>query len=297
MTALRPADPELDALHRRLRAEQPGPETLEQTRARLDRRADTVALPTDCEIETATIGEVAVERLTPVTAGKGRALLYFHGGGYQVGSPRSHRYLAARLADIAGCEAVVPEYRLAPEAPFPAALDDALAVYRALLAVRAPESLVIGGDSAGGGLALSLALAARSEGLAQPAGLVLLSPWVDLAHEGSTYDKAEDDTVDLDGLHQAARTYAAGADLHDPRLSPLYGELSGLAPILIQVGTAEALLSDSTRLAERAATAGVETALHAIPGLVHGFSLYFEELTSVRAAYAAAGAWMAAKFA
>lgn len=282
-------DPE--AFQAFLRANTPGQETLAETRARLDARADQISLPTDCEFYPERIGGVACERLRPVTAREGRTLLYFHGGGYQVGSPRSHRYLAARLAEAACCEAVVPDYRKAPEDPYPGAVRDALAVYRSL-----SGTVVAGGDSAGAGLAIAMALAARDAWLPQPAGLMLISPWVDLAHEGTTYGREGVDTVTLERLRRYAADYAAGNALHSPMVSPVYADLTNLPPMLIQVGSNEALLSDSTRLAERAAGAGVEVTLHAIPHLVHGFPVHFPRLASVRRALAEAGAWIGERF-
>lgn len=288
--------PDQLALYRQaIRDAKPGIENLAQTRARLDRRIETLPVPEGCMVAAVEIAGVACERLTPQTARPGRTLLYLHGGGYQVGSSRSHRFLAARLADTAGCEAVVPDYRMAPEAPFPAAVDDALAVYRALLVAQPAEGVVIGGDSAGAGLAVALALAARAAGLAQPAGLCLISPWVDLAHEGTTYDKARGDTVTLAGLRSSARSYAGGADLKDPLISPLYGDLLGLAPMRIDVGSAEALLSDSTRLAQRAAAHDVEVTLQIIPHLVHSYPAHVRLLPAVRAALDEAGDWIGAR--
>lgn len=297
MTDLPHQDIDDEAFQRYLKETDPGPETLEQRRTRLDGRAETIALPTDCEVDHAEVGGVPCERLNPVGARPNRTLIYFHGGGYSIGSPRSHRYLASRLADAAYCRAIAPDYRLAPEDPFPAAVDDAMAVYRAVLENEPASGVILGGDSAGGGLALALAISARDAGLPQPAGLLLISPWIDLAHEGSTYEEnADTDTTGLEGLTRFAVSYANGRDLHDPLISPLYGDLKGLAPMLIQVGTAEVLLTDSTRLAERAARAKVDVTLHAIPRLVHGFPLHFPLLAAVRRAYAEAAGWMNARF-
>jgi acetyl esterase/lipase len=286
------AAPELAAYRQALRDARPAIETLAQIRARLDRRAQTHPLPEGCAVAAATVGGVAAERLTPASARPGRTLLYLHGGGYQVGSPRSHRYLAARLADAAGCAAVVPDYRMAPEAPFPAAVEDALAVYRALLAEGPAARIVVGGDSAGAGLAVALALSARREGLGQPAGLLLISPWVDLAHEGQTYANEAGDTVTVAGLRLAARSYADGADLRDPLISPIHADLAGLAPMRIDVGSAEALLSDATRLAGRAAAAHVEVTLHVLPHLAHSYPAHFQISAAIRRALDEAGAWV-----
>jgi monoterpene epsilon-lactone hydrolase len=278
-----------------IKSASPGRESLAEIRARLDRRAQTHRLPDGCTVEAIEAGGVAAERLVPATARPGRTLLYLHGGGYQVGSPRSHRFAAAWLAQAGECEAIVPDYRMAPEAPYPAAVEDAVAVYRWLLSRQSPEGVVVGGDSAGAGLALALALSARARDLPQPAGLMLISPWVDLAHEGTTYAKQVGDTVSLSGLKLAAESYAHGANLRDPLISPLYADLAGLAPMRIDVGSAEALLSDSTRLAERAALADVAVSLHVLPHLVHSYPAHFLVVAAVRAALAEAGAWIGAR--
>ena len=281
---------EIAAYRRALREAKPGIETLAQTRARLDRRIETHPLPEGCAVQTVEVAGVACERLAPATARPGRTLLYLHGGGYQVGSPRSHRFLAARLAHQAGAHAVVPDYRMAPEAPFPGAVDDAFTVFRALTA--AGERVVIGGDSAGAGLALATALSARGAGVSQPAGLLLISPWADLAHQGDTYDKERDDTVTVAGLSAAARSYAGEADLRHPLISPLYADLAGLAPMRIDVGSSEALLTDSVRLARRAGAADVDVALRIIPHLAHSYAAHFQLLAPVRGALDEAGAWV-----
>jgi monoterpene epsilon-lactone hydrolase len=286
---------QLTAYRQAIRDAKPGIENLAQTRARLDRRIQTHPMPEGCAVEEVQIAGVACERLKPTTARTGRTLIYLHGGGYQVGSPRSHRFLAARLADTAACDAVVPDYRMAPEAPYPAAVDDALAVYRALLAEQPAERIVVGGDSAGAGLAVAVALAARKAGLPQPAGLLLISPWVDLAHEGTTYDKERNDTVTLAGLRAAAKSYAGQADLKDPLVSPMYGDLTGLPPMRIDVGSAEALLTDATRLAERAGAADVDVTLRIIPQLVHSYAAHVQLLSAVRDALDEAGAWIRAR--
>lgn len=278
-----------------LRQGRPQNETLAGARARLDRRVETLPMPEGVDVEPIVIGGVPGERLTPKGAERGRTLLYFHGGGYRVGSPRSHRFAAAYLAMRAGCTAVVPEYRKAPEHRFPAAIDDAFAVCGAL--TRAGEALVLAGDSAGGGLALATAVRARDAGLASPAGVLLISPWIDLAHEGSTYAaNAHLDPTDLAGLKVAAADYAGKADLRDPMISPLHADLAGLPPLMISVGADETLLSDSTRLAARAAEARLDLSLRVYPRLVHNFAAHMAVLANARLAMAEAGAWIAVRY-
>lgn len=287
------ADLDRDAFQQYLRDTAPGPESLAEVRARLDRRADVLPIPTDCEVLETTVGGVEAELLTPVGARRDRAVIYFHGGGYQVGSPKSHRYIAARLADAGAAVGVVPNYRKAPEAPFPGAVEDAVAVYQAVLQDAPSGRVVLAGDSAGAGLAVALALAAKARGLPQPAGLALVSPWVDLAHEGATYDaNAAWDTVNLAGLRKFAGDYAAGRDLKDPLVSPLYGEFDGLAPMLVQAGSLEMLLDDSLRLAARAATAHVDVTLRVYPEMVHSFTAHFPRLAGARQAMVEAGDWV-----
>lgn len=279
-----------------LRAQEGPPgETLHDARARLDRRALAIPLPDGCSVAPTDAGGVEAEGLTPASARDGRLLIFFHGGGYQVGSPAFVRHYVARLADAACAPALVPRYRLAPEHPFPAAVDDAVAVYRWALDRLPAASIAVAGNSAGGGLAVALTEAARAEGLPPPGAIYLVSPWVDLAEGGMSYGlKAESDIYcSVPGLRQGAATYLAGADPRDPRASPLFGDLSGLPPILIHVGSEEVLLSDAARLAERAALAKAPVRLEVFPEMLHDFPLFHPQLAVGRRAIAEAGAWLA----
>jgi acetyl esterase/lipase len=225
-----------------------------------------------------------------------RALIYLHGGGYTIGSPLAYREFATQLARTAGTALFAPDYRLAPEHPHPAALDDALAVYRGLLDQgREASSIVVAGDSAGGGLTLALLVAIRDAGLPLPARAVLFSPWLDLTMSGaSVASKAEaDPSLDEAGLSSAAAHYLGGLPAGTPGASPLFAELAGLPPLLIETGEAEILLSDSTRLAERAAEAGVDTSLHVWPGMPHVWGLFAAVLGEGREVIAEAGAFIA----
>jgi acetyl esterase/lipase len=198
-------------------------------------------------------------------------LLYLHGGGYFACSPLTHRSITAAYA-IRGFKIFAPDYRLAPEHPFPAAVDDALAVYKALLASGiAPETLVVGGDSAGGGLALATLLAAKAEPLPMPACALLFSPWTDLAGTGASLqtNRRRDAMLVSDKLQDGAGFYLNGADPRNPLASPLYGDLAGLPPLLIQVGDTEILLDDSTRLATAARAAGVMVDLKVWANMPH----------------------------
>ena len=292
-TPLNDLDPE--AFRAWLQSQQPGAETLAEKRARMDLRGLATPLPAGCGLAELTLGGVGSERLSPRTARAGRLMLYFHGGGYQLGSPRSIRHFAARLAEAAGVEAIVPEYRLAPEHPFPAAIEDALAAYRWALAETSHRRIVLAGDSAGGGLALGLALAARDAGLPPPAGIYAISPWTDLAEGGPSYAaKGESDIfTSVDGLRAMAAGYVTPDQARDPRASPLFGDPAGLPPLLIHVGSEEILLSDSTRLAERAALAKVAVRLEVFPDMLHAFPTFHQHLSAARRAIAEAGAWLA----
>jgi monoterpene epsilon-lactone hydrolase len=206
-----------------------------------------------------------------------RVLLFLHGGGYQFGSLLSDGELAARLGRAGGMRVLFPEYRLAPEHPFPAAIDDVLAAWRWLRTDQhvSARSLVVAGDSAGGGLTVALLVATRDAGDALPAAAVLMSPTVDLTSSGTSMtDRVDQDPISTPALlRQLASDYLAGADPETPLASPLFASLSGLPPVLIQVGTADLLLSDSERLAQAATEAGVEVRLEIGDGLPHVYQL------------------------
>jgi acetyl esterase/lipase len=208
----------------------------------------------------------------PPEVGREGAILYLHGGAYVLGSPHGCRSLASAIAAETGMRVLLLGYRLAPEHPFPAAVDDARAAYRWLLAQGlAPQQVVVAGDSAGGGLTMALLLALRDEGQPLPAAAICLSPWVDLlADGGSRVGKAKSDYVlTMADLHRSAALYLAGADARMPLASPLYGDFAGLPPLLIQVGSDEILLDDGTRLADKARAAGVDVSLEVWPGMFH----------------------------
>jgi monoterpene epsilon-lactone hydrolase len=210
-------------------------------------------------------------------ADAGRVLLFLHGGGYELGSLRSDGELAARLGRAGGMRVLFAEYRLAPEHPFPAAVDDVLAVWRWLRAGQGVSagSAALAGDSAGGGLAVALLVAARDAADALPAAAVLMSPTVDLTSSGASMtERVSQDPFSTPALlRQLAAGYLAGADPRTPLASPLFAALDGLPPLLIQVGTADLLLSDSERLATAAAKAGVDVTLEVGEGLPHVFPI------------------------
>lgn len=230
------------------------------------------------------------------TAGARRTVIHFHGGGYCVGSAREALSWAGHLSAAVQCPVVLPEYRLAPEHPHPAALEDARAVVTALAAEAGPGSIVLSGDSAGGGLALALALSMRDEGQALPAGCILLSPWLDLGRDrrADPVLVRRDVLLDPGWLDACARAYAAPAAWGDAAVSPLRAEHAGLPPLLIQAATAELLAPDADRLATSATAAGVDVTYTRWPGLWHDFVLQPGLLSAADSAVAQA-AWFAAR--
>lgn len=198
-------------------------------------------------------------------------LLYLHGGGYVSGSPRTHRRLIGEIARAAGVRVLAPDYRLGPEFAFPAAVEDAWSVYWWLLEQGVnPSRLVIAGDSAGGGLTVALLLALREAGMPLPAAAVCLSPWFDLALHGATLISNDSrDYLSRHAINAAAAMYLGATDPHTPLASPLYADLRGLPPLLIQAGTAEMLLDDARRFARRAAQADVPVELELWENMVH----------------------------
>ncbi|MCZ4125370.1 alpha/beta hydrolase [Streptomyces sp. H39-S7] len=220
------------------------------------------------------------------TSGRGR-LLYLHGGGYVIGSPDTHAGMVGELARRAGLRATSVDYRLAPEHAFPAAVDDGLAAYRELLASGTdPRDLVVAGDSAGGGLSIATLVAAREAGLPQPAALVVFSPWVDLTLAGGSIRSRESADPIFTGadLRAYVDLYVGAGDRAHSLASPVFADLTGLPPLLVQVGANEVLLDDSIRLAGRAGADGVEVTLEVGPGLPHVFQHHYGRLDEADAA-------------
>jgi acetyl esterase/lipase len=287
------------ALLAQLRPKSETPLPWPEQRAGMDAFGAMAILPDGLGVETLDIDGLPAERLTPA-GDHANHLLYLHGGGYCVGSPTSHRGLIARLAGASGAVALSPDYRLAPEHPFPAAVDDALKAYRHLLASGAdPARIAVAGDSAGGGLTLALAVALRDAGLPHPACLFVISPWTNLAQVGAAYATvgADDPMLTREGLDGFAEAYLGGGAADRPLASPVLADLAGLPPLLIHVGAAEILLSDSVALAERAGLAGVQTQLEVWPEMIHVWHAFSDHLDAGRRAIDAAGAWMAGRLA
>ncbi len=240
-------------------------------------------------------GGVPAEWVSAGCASADRAVLYLHGGAYSAGSPASHRGLAGRLSAAAGARVLVADYRLAPENPYPAAVEDATAAYRWLLAQGVgPARTAIAGDSAGGGLTLATLAALRDAGDPLPAAGVCISPWVDLEMRGeSMTTRAKlDPMVGREGLLEAAAMYLAGADARTPLAAPLHADLRGLPPLLIQVGTSETLYDDSIRTEERARAAGVDATLQVWEEMVHVWQLFAAMLPEGQQAIEAIGEYL-----
>ena len=246
--------------------------TTAERRAQYERAEKVFPTPPEVKVERVSAPAAPAEWLRPPGAVAGRVVLYLHGGGYVIGSPRSHRHLAAAIASAAAASALLLDYRLAPEHPYPAAVDDATAAYRWLLDQGiAPGRIVIAGDSAGGGLTVATLLALRDARLPRPAGGVCISPWVDLTCGGASYrTKAEaDPIVNEAAVGEMARAYLGATAPQTPLASPLFADLRSLPPLLVQVGSDEVLLDDAVQLADRAKAAGVDATLEVWDRMIH----------------------------
>jgi monoterpene epsilon-lactone hydrolase len=291
------ASAELGILVQMLRASPiVGDVSVAEMRKGMEGMIGSAQLPAGLVREPCEVNGVPAEWVSARGAAADRAVLYLHGGGYVLGSIGTHRELAARISQASGARCLVIDYRLGPEHPFPAAVEDAVKAYRWLLDVGyAPERLAIAGDSAGGGLTVATLVALRDAKLPLPATGVCISPWVDLAGEGEsmTTKEAVDPMVTRGPLLALAKHYLGGADPKAPLASPLWADLRGLPPLLIHVGTNETLLDDSTRLAERARKAGVDVELEAWPEMIHVWHAFAAMLPEGREAIERIGAHLA----
>lgn len=294
----------IEQIHQLLRSRQrpadaPRPSIREMREGML---ASTAAMqPVDgSEISEIELGGVRGLKIVAPKSEPGRTLLYFHGGGYVIGSPETHCGLVSHIADAMGAVAYSMDYRLAPEHPFPAAIEDGVAAYQGLLeGGQEPGSVIIAGDSAGGGTTLATTLKARASDLPMPAGLALLSPWVNLENTGWSYTaRAErDPMISKDNIDWMAQLYLNGAPPTHEYASPVYADLAGLPPLLIQVGPDEVLLSDSILLAERAGAAHVSVTLEVWPEMFHVFQALYPFLSAARQAIHRIGDWGAGQLA
>jgi acetyl esterase/lipase len=258
-----------------------------QVRRQLDRFSRFLNKATGVEVEVTEVHGLHAEWLRPKNAGSRPVLLYLHGGAYVLGSCCTHRKLVSHIARQAGINALLPEYRLAPEHRFPAAIEDTVGVYRALLAsgVQA-EDVVIAGDSAGGALTVATLLSLRHAGDPMPRAAVLLSPFLDITGSGeSATSRADRDPwFSADELSAVVEHYCAPGDVRNPLVSPVFANAAGLPPTFIQVGDDEILLSDSTRFADKMRAAGCEVEIEIWPEMWHVFQLFVGKMPESRQA-------------
>ena len=268
------------------------PRSIQKERAALETRVARIPKKRNVKYETCEIEGLHAEWITAPGASAERVILYLHGGAYIFGSVNTHRLVASNLSRITKARVLVVEYRLAPEHPFPAAVDDALIAYRWLLSQGiSPKSLAVAGDSAGGGLTVALLVAARDAGESLPAAAVCLSPFVDMALTGASMKtKAKADVIlPTDLIPPVVKAYLGEADPYTPLASPLYADLHSLPPLLIQVGTDEVLLDDAVRLAAQARAAGVEVTLEVWDEMFHAWQTVGNMLPEARQAMARIG--------
>jgi epsilon-lactone hydrolase len=290
------ASEELATVHELLRGINLDALTIAERRAATDSIA--AEPPPGTTVESADAGGVPAEWVVAADVPAGRVLLYLHGGAYQLGSAGMLRHLVALISDAAQARVLSINYRLAPEHPFPAALDDAMTAYRFLLSNDVdPAHVAIAGDSAGGGLALATLVALRDAGDRLPAGAVAMSPWTDLALTGESLRTRADVDVMIKpaGMSESAATYLAGADPRHPYASPLYADLHGLPPILIHVSDAEVILDDSTRFAAKARAAAVDVTLEVWPEMPHVWHAFASLLPESDQAIQRIGSWLQAR--
>ena len=269
--------------------------TVADRRQGFDMLAAKFPVAPDITCEQVDAAGVPAEWVVAPGAESRRILLYLHGGGYVIGSINTHRDLAGRLSRAAAARVLLIDYRLAPEYPHPAAVEDATTAYRWLLRHGAtPAHTVIAGDSAGGGLTIATLVALRDAGEALPAAGVCISPWVDLEGigESMTTRASVDPIVQRQGLVWFANLYLGGANPRTPLAAPLYADLHSLPPLFIHVGTAETLLDDATRLAERARTAGVDVTLEVCEEMIHVWHLFAAMLPEGQQAIERVGAYI-----
>lgn len=284
----------------------PGPSDYEKMKNKVGKMRDNFVLatknfvtpPADTRIDSVDVDGIPAEWLAAPGVDVDRVLLYLHGGGYVIGSIATHRGLTAALSNAANCRVLALDYRLAPEHPYPAAVEDATKAYRWLLkqGIEA-NKITISGDSAGGGLTLATLLSLKASGDQLPAAAVPISPWTDMEGTGeSMKTKVDlDPMVEPGGLMGMAKLYMGNGDYRAPTASPLHGDYAGLPPLLIQVGALETLLDDATRVAAKAKTAGVDVTLEVWDDMIHVWHLFAPMLPEGRQAIARIGEFIKEK--
>ncbi len=277
---------QLDSLITLLRSRAaPAAQDVGESRARFEKMGAFLGGAPDAKCEKVDVDGVPAEWVSAPGCDTSRAVLFLHGGGYAIGSLNTHRRLAYDVSAASGARVLLLDYRLAPEHPFPAAVDDAAIAWRWLLKQGfAANKLAIAGDSAGGGLTIATLVNLRDQKFGLPACAAAISPWVDLEGVGTsmTTRSAQDPMVQKQGLTWMADMYLAGKDARTPLAAPLHADLSGLPPVLVQVGTAETLLDDATRIAERLHAASGEVKLSVWPNMLHVFPLFAPILSEGR---------------
>jgi len=300
------ADPELRAAELRSALDVIGrffagkpAESLDDVRANLDSFGASFALPAGTAVNDLRVGGVPCRRIDISGAAHDRLVLYLHGGGYVFGSAKSHTRQAADIGVPAGASVLSVDYRLAPEHPFPAQIEDCVSAYRGLLDQQpAPPKIAFAGDSAGATLVVSVMLRLRELGLPLPVCGVCLSPWTNLVGDSETLvtNRHLDPLQSADQLDKLAAMYLAGANKKDPLASPAFADLRGLPPLLIQVGTHEILLNDARQLAIAATRDGVDVTLEEWPDMIHNWQMLADYLTDGRRANARIGQFIAQHF-
>ncbi|MDJ0710020.1 MAG: alpha/beta hydrolase [Woeseiaceae bacterium] len=268
-------------------------------RKRLDQIGRLTRIAKRVAIEKGELNGLKTEWYRPENGQSGKVLLYLHGGAFVLGSCDSHRKLVTQIARAGRIDAVMPEYRLAPEHQYPVGLQDCVGTYRALLEYGyRPDNIVVAGDSAGGGLTMSLMLELRHIGIPLPAAAVLISPFLDFTASGeSVRTRADQDPwFRADEVDVVIEYYCPGDDLENPLLSPVFANVAGLPPTLVQVGDDEILLSDSLRIAEKMKEAGVEVELQVFPEMWHVFQLFVGKMPESRVAVDGIGKFIRDRF-
>ncbi|MBI3651797.1 MAG: alpha/beta hydrolase [Acidobacteria bacterium] len=291
------ASPDIQTV-RELLASRPQSEELsiEETRLSFDQLGQSFPMPDGVSVSSAAVSGINAEWVRAANARDDVVILYLHGGGYIVGSLVSHRHLSAALSQASGASVLALDYRLAPENPFPAAVEDAIAAYQWLLQQhKKPSQIALAGDSAGGGLTLATLVALRDQGIALPACGVCLSPWVDLTNSSESYQTVADPMLRKEGLDEMAKAYLQGEDLRTPLASPLYADLQGLPPLLVQIGTADLLYAEALDLKARATAAGVQVELEVWDEMIHVWHLFYPMLQEGREAITKIGAYVKAQ--
>ncbi|MBN9557751.1 MAG: alpha/beta hydrolase [Alphaproteobacteria bacterium] len=277
------------------RAAAAAPGGLAEQRAGIDGLSAVFPVPSDVTVEASNLGGVKGEWVRAPGARKDAALLYLHGGGYVIGSPTSHRHLVALISRESGLPVFSADYRLAPEHPFPAAVDDAVAACDGMIKSGiTPANIAIAGDSAGGGLTAAALVAIRDRKLPRPGAGVMISPWSDLSLSGASHKtrKDRDPMVGGEGLSGMLTAYAGTADVKHPLISPAFADLKGLPPLLIQVGSEEVLHDDAVMLRDRAEADGVDVSFESWGGMVHVWPLFHPILGEGRDAVARIGSFL-----